>query len=670
MKKFITLLLVLTGMVCTAGAVNNKTVYFKPSSADPCNWASGARFALYRFNAETSGWDDFTQVGETGIYKVTIDIDTWTKMIICRMNGGSTENNWNNTWNQSGDLDAPTSSIYYDKSSNTDWDKWNGSSSNVTTREIYDQMTVEGSRHLTNGYAEWNAAAANETEMVNGVNTLVVSGKALKAGTYDYKYYCGNDTWIPSGDNKTLTIATDGVYDIKFTYNQFTQVESAVAEKQDGDNTVEYKYFVFEPETSVTGNSYLSNEMTVSDSKATLTVNNASLNKGTQYQFKIVERVYLNGEYVEGSEYWSYNPSTGNMWSITPRQSTTCNFTFIYDVPTTYTYTSDNVYTNLTPVADSWYFIVGDNSGWTIGDKLTETSSGVFTGTVYDWNGKMFAITPSSAITGTSTIDWSQVVRPNNESDDWITFPWVYSNQGTTNDNNEKVWHLWVNANNGSIDFTYNSTNNTWSSTPFVPLTVSNGFATFSYPDANVWGHITIPEGITAYYATDAKPGSVTMTAIESNEFPLNEAVFLKAENTTEEYKFYGGSSWDDSSDKSNLLVKGTADGVPATGTDDKYNYVFALQNDELGFYNVASAITANMTGKAYLQYHESLKPSGLARIAIVFDDEETTTGISAALNDKGEMTNEKSVYNLSGQRVANPTKGLYIVNGKKVIIK
>ena len=33
-------------------------------------------------------------------------------------------------------------------------------------------------------------------------------------------------------------------------------------------------------------------------------------------------------------------------------------------------------------------------------------------------------------------------------------------------------------------------------------------------------------------------------------------------------------------------------------------------------------------------------------------------------------VTNEKSVYNLSGQRVANPTKGLYIVNGKKVIIK
>ena len=31
-------------------------------------------------------------------------------------------------------------------------------------------------------------------------------------------------------------------------------------------------------------------------------------------------------------------------------------------------------------------------------------------------------------------------------------------------------------------------------------------------------------------------------------------------------------------------------------------------------------------------------------------------------------MHNE--IYNLSGQRVSQPTKGLYIVNGKKVVLK
>ena len=56
------------------------------------------------------------------------------------------------------------------------------------------------------------------------------------------------------------------------------------------------------------------------------------------------------------------------------------------------------------------------------------------------------------------------------------------------------------------------------------------------------------------------------------------------------------------------------------------------------------------------------------SRIAIVFDDEETT-GINAVENMKPEVE-DNVYYNLNGQRVMNPGKGLYIVNGKKVIIK
>ena len=58
------------------------------------------------------------------------------------------------------------------------------------------------------------------------------------------------------------------------------------------------------------------------------------------------------------------------------------------------------------------------------------------------------------------------------------------------------------------------------------------------------------------------------------------------------------------------------------------------------------------------------------ARGDIYIDFDGETTGINATLNDKGQMTNDKVVYNLAGQRVAQPTKGLYIVNGKKIIIK
>jgi hypothetical protein len=43
------------------------------------------------------------------------------------------------------------------------------------------------------------------------------------------------------------------------------------------------------------------------------------------------------------------------------------------------------------------------------------------------------------------------------------------------------------------------------------------------------------------------------------------------------------------------------------------------------------------------------------------------TTGISQIEN--GELRIE-NVYNLNGQRVAQPNKGLYIVNGKKIVVK
>ena len=54
-----------------------------------------------------------------------------------------------------------------------------------------------------------------------------------------------------------------------------------------------------------------------------------------------------------------------------------------------------------------------------------------------------------------------------------------------------------------------------------------------------------------------------------------------------------------------------------------------------------------------------------------VMNFEDDATGISDALrlNDKGQMTND-NFYDLQGRKIEKPTKGLYIHNGKKVIIK
>jgi len=65
--------------------------------------------------------------------------------------------------------------------------------------------------------------------------------------------------------------------------------------------------------------------------------------------------------------------------------------------------------------------------------------------------------------------------------------------------------------------------------------------------------------------------------------------------------------------------------------------------------------------GKAYL----ALTSAPGAR-TLSLDDE--TTGVQELKNSRIEKL--KSYYDLQGRKVAQPTKGLYIVNGKKVIIK
>jgi flagellar hook-basal body complex protein FliE len=67
--------------------------------------------------------------------------------------------------------------------------------------------------------------------------------------------------------------------------------------------------------------------------------------------------------------------------------------------------------------------------------------------------------------------------------------------------------------------------------------------------------------------------------------------------------------------------------------------------------------------GKCWIELTQST--NNARALSIVFDGE--TTGISAV---KTAATIEGNCYDLSGRKVAKPTKGLYIVNGKKIVVK
>lgn len=93
------LLLVLCMVTIAASA--SKTVYLVPG---PWN-VDGARYAIYMLG-DPQTWVDFTDYDGDGVFTATVD-DSKSGMILCRMNGATTENNWDNKWNQTQDLVMP-----------------------------------------------------------------------------------------------------------------------------------------------------------------------------------------------------------------------------------------------------------------------------------------------------------------------------------------------------------------------------------------------------------------------------------------------------------------------------------------------------------------------------------------------------------------------------------
>ncbi len=60
------------------------------------------------------------------------------------------------------------------------------------------------------------------------------------------------------------------------------------------------------------------------------------------------------------------------------------------------------------------------------------------------------------------------------------------------------------------------------------------------------------------------------------------------------------------------------------------------------------------------------LKSDGVRSVSITIGEETITTAIDGLTIE----SNDNVIYNLGGQKVQNAKKGLYIINGKKVVVK
>ncbi len=102
--------------------VTENVLYFAPHA----NWTqAGARFAAYFFG-DGDAWVSMTDSDADGIYEVNIPVGGYTSVIFCRMNPDAAANNWDNKWNQTGDLAIPTNGDNLYTLTGGEWDSVTG----------------------------------------------------------------------------------------------------------------------------------------------------------------------------------------------------------------------------------------------------------------------------------------------------------------------------------------------------------------------------------------------------------------------------------------------------------------------------------------------------------------------------------------------------------------
>ncbi len=171
--------------------------------------------------------------------------------------------------------------------------------------------------------------------------------------------------------------------------------------------------------------------------------------------------------------------------------------------------------------------------------------------------------------------------------------------------------------------------------------------ATFSAPFATI-----IPTGVKAYYVS-AKGTEATMTAIDAQAIPANQGVILTSESGA-------AVTMVPAAGETAAAITGNQLGHSAGNTRSLTageGYILGNGSEGTAFYPCkAGSLPIN---KAYLL--------GNGESAIVMNFGNAVTGINTIA---APASAKAPIFDLSGRRVVKATKGLYIQNGKKVIVK
>ncbi|MBF1513803.1 MAG: leucine-rich repeat domain-containing protein [Prevotella pallens] len=184
-----------------------------------------------------------------------------------------------------------------------------------------------------------------------------------------------------------------------------------------------------------------------------------------------------------------------------------------------------------------------------------------------------------------------------------------------------------------------------------------------------------VPAGCTAYIITGttpsgniANPDQAVVKAFTAGKIIPKKTGFILQGPASSTVAYQANVTGTEESVAGNYLV-GTATEQELSGAGYKY-YVLANGDQGMGFYSQGTRGGASIKLGAH---HAGLRlPAAIARaksFTVDFESarqEAEATGISTI--EPTKQPHADVIYDLQGRRVVNPTHGIYIINGKKVI--
>ncbi len=204
-------------------------------------------------------------------------------------------------------------------------------------------------------------------------------------------------------------------------------------------------------------------------------------------------------------------------------------------------------------------------------------------------------------------------------------------------------------------------------------------WATFSNQTNDVTLYVPFDRTLNVYNAT-VSGGKMTLTE-RDNQVAKEEGVLLKTDGEYVNAKANETNELTAASSDENNLVATPAEAKTVTANGYilyRLTYNDATNKKGLGFYlGVAEGNSLKATpGKAYLKAseNEAKAPSSAALTrSFVFGGGNETTGIDGITimgTDVQRHGTIEGIFDLQGRKISNPTKGIYIKNNKKVVIK